>query len=247
MFFKKEKQNRENVVNFDIEKFINMHDYKATERDLMPYEYLLDNLLIKNEITMINESNGASLIIANTLLKNGKIKKVIYLDTHNHSTLLKIRELHVFKEFHGDNLIYLYTDGTSTHKKFLEELSKNQNIGLEDVLIILDRVDDFGWRKNQYGLESIFIVLDSLKNKGATVLVNFNNQGILNEYYKYAVNVFGYKYDSLNQVAYFVPKRSLVNENLCSFLFNQENKTLVEHEGTEIISRELRHELSNVS
>lgn len=32
MFFKKEKQNRENVVNFDIEKFINMHDYKVTEK-----------------------------------------------------------------------------------------------------------------------------------------------------------------------------------------------------------------------
>ena len=38
---------------------------------------------IQNEITMINENNGASLIIANTLLKSGKIKKVIYLDTHN--------------------------------------------------------------------------------------------------------------------------------------------------------------------
>ena len=83
MFFKKEKQNRENVVNFDIEKFINMYDYKVTEKDLMPYDYLLDKLLIKNEITMINENNGASLIIANTLLKSGKIKKVIYLDTHN--------------------------------------------------------------------------------------------------------------------------------------------------------------------
>lgn len=247
MFFKKEKQNRENVVNFDIEKFINMHDYKVTEKDLMPYDYLLDKLLIKNEITMINENNGASLIIANTLLKSGKIKKVIYLDTHNHSTLLKIRELHLFKESHGDNLIYIYGDGSSMHKRFLEELSKSQNIGLDDVLIIVDRVDDFGGRKSQYGVELILITLDSLKNKGATVLVNFNNQGIHNEYYKYAVNVFGYKYDSLNQVAYFVPKRSLVNENLCSFLFDKENKTLVEHERTEVIRRELRQELAKVS
>ncbi|MBD3830381.1 MAG: hypothetical protein IE890_07820, partial [Arcobacter sp.] len=70
---------------------------------------------------------------------------------------------------------------------------------------------------------------------------------IHNEYYKYAVNVFGYKYDSLNQVAYFVPKRSLVNENLCSFFFDKENKTLVEHERTEVISRELRQELAKVS
>ena len=247
MFFKKEKQNKENVVNFDIEKYINMHDYKVNEKDLMPYDYLLNKFLIKNEITMINENNGASLIIANTLLKSAKIKKVIYLDTHNHSTLLKIRELHLFKESHGDNLIYICGDGSSMHKKFLEELSKNQNIGLEDVLIIVDRVDDFGGRKSQYGVELILITLDSLKNKGATVLVNFNNQGIHNEYYKYAVNVFGYKYDSLNQVAYFVPKRNLVNETLCSFLFDKENKVLVEHERTEVISRELRQELAKVS
>ena len=85
-------------IDDKFEKFINSLDLDVQKIKDKKIEYLYDNFIIKNDITMIVSRPGIgksllSIALCNMFLSDEKIKRVIYLDGDNSQTTIKSRNI----------------------------------------------------------------------------------------------------------------------------------------------------------
>ena len=151
------------------------YDLNYLEVENVKFEYLIDNLLVKNEITMIvaRPAIGKSLTtfaFVNMILLNSKVSKIIYLDGDNGLTTIKERKVHIVKENHGDKLIYLQGLKASEFNIVIKNLLKSN---LDDILIVFDSIKNFmqgGDRDKNRDVSKVMEILKTLRNNGATVI-----------------------------------------------------------------------------
>lgn len=159
----------------EISSLFQKYDLNYLEVENVKFEYLIDNLLVKNEITMIvaRPAIGKSLTtfaFVNMILLNSKVSKIIYLDGDNGLTTIKERKVHIVKENHGDKLIYLQGLKASEFNIVIKNLLKSN---LDDILIVFDSIKNFmqgGDRDKNRDVSKVMEILKTLRNNGATVI-----------------------------------------------------------------------------
>lgn len=159
----------------EISSIFQKYDLNFSKVENVKFEYLLDNLLVKNEITMIaaRPAIGKSLTtfaFVNMILLNNKVSKVIYLDGDNGLTTIKERKVHLVKEKHGDKLIYLQGLKVSEFNIVIKNLLKSS---LYDILIVFDSIKNFmqgGDRDKNRDVSKVMEILKILRNNGGTVI-----------------------------------------------------------------------------
>lgn len=160
-----------NELNFLFQKY----DLNYSEVENVKFEYLIDNLLVKNEITMIaaRPAVGKSLTtfaFVNMILLNSKVSKVIYLDGDNGLTTLKERKVHLVKEKHGEKLVYIQGLKASEFNVVIKNLLKSN---LNDILIVFDSIKNFmfgGDRDKNRDVSKVMGILKTLRNNGSTII-----------------------------------------------------------------------------
>jgi len=151
------------------------YDLNFSEVENVKFEYLIDNLLVKSEITMIAARPGVgksltTFAFVNIILLNSKVSKVIYLDGDNSLTTLKERKVHVVKKRHGEKLVYIQGKKTS---EFIEVIKNLEKTNLKDNLVVFDSIKNFmqgGDRDKNRDVSKVMEVLKTLRNNGATVI-----------------------------------------------------------------------------
>ena len=159
----------------EISSIFQKYDLNFSKVENVKFEYLFDNLLVKNEITMIAARSGigkslTTFAFVHMILLNNKISKVIYLDGDNGLTTIKERKVHHVKEKHGDNLIYLQGLKASEFNIVIKNLLKSN---LDDILIVFDSIKNFmqgGDRDKNRDVSKVMEILKTLRNNGATVI-----------------------------------------------------------------------------
>ncbi len=148
-------------------------DYKKVEE--AKFEYLLDNFIVKNEITMIaaRPNIGKSLTTfaaANMVLENKSITTVFYLDGDNGITTIKERKIHHIKQKWGKKLRYIQGRSSNEFYRVIKEL---RGMDLTNCLVVFDSIKNFmmgGDRDKNKDVSRVMEVLKALRNNGATVI-----------------------------------------------------------------------------
>jgi len=148
-------------------------DYKKVEE--AKFEYLLDNFIVKNEITMIaaRPNIGKSLTTfaaANMVLENKSITTVFYLDGDNGITTIKERKIHHIKQKWGKKLRYIQGRSSNEFYRVIKEL---RVMDLTNCLVVFDSIKNFmfgGDRDKNKDVSRVMEVLKALRNNGATVI-----------------------------------------------------------------------------
>lgn len=151
------------------------YDLNFSKVENVEFEYLIDNLLVKNEVTMFaaRPAEGKSVTtfsFVHMILLNSKVSKVIYLDGDNGLTTIKERNVHIVKEKHGDKLVYLQGLKSSEFNIVIKNLLKSN---LDDILIVFDSIKNFmqgGDRDKNRDVSKVMEILKTLRNNGATVI-----------------------------------------------------------------------------
>jgi len=164
----------------NISNIFDKFDIDFQKIDEIKSEYLFDNFIVKNEITMLSArpSEGKSLLsvaLSNMLLHNNKIEQVFYLDGDNSPATLKNRNIHHLKQNHGDKFRYFCGLGKIDLQKIINTLLK---IDLSNCLIIFDSIKNFmngGDRDKNKDVSKVMEVLKQLRNKGATIIFLHHN------------------------------------------------------------------------
>ena len=145
--------------------------------DSIRVEYVLDNFILKNEITMIaaKPSSGKSLTtlaIANMALDNGRAKQVFYFDLDNSLTTLKERKLGDLRIKHGKYLQYIHP-AFATKTQIWQLINRLKSVDLNDSLVIFDSAKNFmvgGDRDKNKDVSKITEIFKQLRDQGATVI-----------------------------------------------------------------------------
>lgn len=149
--------------------------------------YLIDNFLVKNEITMISAlpSTGKSLISAaasNMLLIEGKIDFVFYIDGDNSIATIKERNIHHLKNTFSTKFKYFV--GLNRNELFII-VDKLQKLNLENTLVIFDSIKNFiiGDRDKNKDVSFGMEILKKIRNNGASVIfLHHVNKNLETEY-----------------------------------------------------------------
>lgn len=165
-FTKLKKDSFNNIFDkFDI-------DFEKVES--VKFEYLMDNFLVKNEITMISARPGTgkslmSVAVANMLLIHKTIEQVFYIDGDNSISTLKDRNIHHLKKQHGAKFRYFVGLGKSELWQIINTLKK---MDLSNALIVFDSIKNFisGDRDKNKDVSPVMEILRTLRNNGATVI-----------------------------------------------------------------------------
>lgn len=159
----------------EITSLLQKYDLNFSKVENVKFEYLIENLIVKEEITMIaaRPAVGKSLTtfaMVSMILLNNKISKVIYLDGDNGLTTLKERKVHVVKERHGEKLIYLQGLKSS---EFFEVIKSLEKTNLTDNLIVFDSIKNFmmgGDRDKNRDVSKVMELLKTLRNNGSSII-----------------------------------------------------------------------------
>jgi replicative DNA helicase len=159
----------------EIKDILNKYSLTAEELKKASFEYLIDNFIVKNEITMLaaRPSSGKSLTtmgFVHMILNENKVIKVIYLDGDNSKTTLNERGLSVILEKYKEKINYI-----QGHKNIeLQEIIKQiLQTNLKDVLIVFDSIKNFMFgsdRDKNKDVSKIMELLKDLRNNGATII-----------------------------------------------------------------------------
>ncbi len=99
-------------IDDKFEKFISQYDLDIKKIKNKKIEYLYDNFIIKNDITMIVSRPGIgksliSVALCNMFLSDLKISRVIYLDGDNSTMTIKSRNIDILKAKFENKLHYI--------------------------------------------------------------------------------------------------------------------------------------------
>jgi len=161
----------------ELDNMLNNFDLNTEKIQNTKFEYLYENFIPKNEITMFAAppANGKSLIavaLANMFLQQNKISTVIYFDGDNGSATIKERNIHKLKENWGSKFRYFH-ESSASKQQMWQIIKQLQKTNLEDVFIVFDSIKNFmigGDRDKNKDVSKVIEVLQSLRARGATVL-----------------------------------------------------------------------------
>ncbi len=171
----------------EIGDFFDKFDIDFEKINNIKIGYLIDNFLVKNEITMISAlpSTGKSLISVascNMLLVEGKIDFVFYIDGDNSIATIKERNIHHLKNTFSTKFKYFV--GLNRNELFII-VDKLQKLNLENTLVIFDSIKNFiiGDRDKNKDVSSGMGILKQLRNNGASVIfLHHVNKNLETEY-----------------------------------------------------------------
>ena len=163
------KNNDKNIMSV-FDRF----DIDFDEIENVKFEYLINNFLVKNEITMISALPGTgksllSVAVANMMLIDSQIQQVYYIDGDNSKSTLKDRNVHHLKKMHGNKFRYF----VGLEKNELWQIIRTlQKIDLTNSLIVFDSIKNFiaGDRDKNKDVSPVMEILKTLRNNGATVV-----------------------------------------------------------------------------
>jgi len=171
-------------IDDKFEKFINSLDLDVQKIKDKKIEYLYDNFIIKNDITMIVSRPGIgksllSIALCNMFLSDKKIKRVIYFDGDNSQTTIKLRNIDLIKDKFENRLNYLIELSNSDLYKIINELKKRD---LSEFLIIFDSIKNFiiGDRNSHKDVTELMSILKILRKNGGSILF-MHHQNKLNK------------------------------------------------------------------
>ena len=129
-------------IDDKFEKFISQYDLDIKKIKNKKIEYLYDNFIIKNDITMIVSRPGIgksliSVALCNMFLSDLKISRVIYLDGDNSTMTIKSRNIDILKAKFENKLHYILELSDSDLYIIINELKKKD---LSNILIIFDSI-----------------------------------------------------------------------------------------------------------
>ena len=161
----------------DLDSLLNKFDMDPTKIENTSFEYLFDNFIIKNEITMFAAppSSGKSLIsvaLCNMFLVKNVIKNVIYFDADNGAATIKERNIHLLKQKWGKQFRYFHESSASKSQMF-QIIKQLQKTDLTNIFIVFDSIKNFmigGDRDKNKDVSKVMEILQSLRARGATVL-----------------------------------------------------------------------------
>lgn len=161
----------------ELDNFLDSFDLEYEKIENAKFEYLYQDFIVKNEITMFAAppSSGKSLIsvaLCNLFLLNKRINQIIYFDADNGTATLKERNIHNLKKKWLKQFRYFH-ESQVTKAQMLQIIKQLQKTDLKDVLIIFDSIKNFmigGDRDKNRDVSKVMEVLKSLRARGATVL-----------------------------------------------------------------------------
>lgn len=168
--------------NFD--KLINIFDLDVDKIRNKKIEFLYDDFIIKNDITMIVARPGIgksllSISLCNMLLSSAKIDRIIYFDGDNSASTIKQRDIHLLKEKFNNRLNYIIEFSHQDFFKIVDELKKRD---LNNCLIVLDSIKNFiiGDRNAHKDVTEVMNILKELRKNGSSVIF-LHHQNKLNK------------------------------------------------------------------
>ena len=180
------QQLREDIKELDDARKLKLTDTKIDNffdvMDLNPdfvndtrFEYIYNNFIVKNEITMLAARAGlgkslTTFALSWMAIQDNSVETVYYLDGDNSITTIKERNIHTIKEKAGKRLRYF--QGKSSHEfgRIIRELLK---LDLTNCLVVFDSIKNFmlgGDRDKNKDVSKVMEVLKKLRNNGATVI-----------------------------------------------------------------------------
>ena len=161
----------------DLENFLNSFDLNYEKIENAKFEYLYQNFIVKNEITMFAAppSSGKSLIsvaLCNIFLLEKRIDQIIYFDADNGTATLKERNIHKLKRDWTKKFRYFHESQT-TKAQMLQIINQLKKTNLTNALIVFDSIKNFmigGDRDKNRDVSKVMEVLKSLRSRGATVI-----------------------------------------------------------------------------
>ncbi len=161
----------------ELDNMLNNFDLNPQAIEDTKFEYLHENFIVKNEITMFAAppSSGKSLLSAalcNMFLQKQKITSVIYFDGDNGSATIKQRNIHKLKQHFGKKLRYLHESSCSKSQMF-QVIKQLQKTNLQDVFIVFDSIKNFmagADRDKNKDVSKVMQTLQNLRARGATIL-----------------------------------------------------------------------------
>ena len=233
-------ENKKDLRQIDdkFEKLISSLDLDIQKIKDKKIEYLYDNFIIKNDITMIVSRPGIgksliSIALCNMFLDEGKIKRVMYLDGDNSELTIKTRNIHLLKEKFGIQLNYFVELSSSNLVQIISELKKKD---LTDFLIVFDSIKNFiiGDRNNHKDVSDFMNILKILRKNNSSILF-LHHQNKLNKDFNSAFAgssafledislAFELKKNEDKQTYIFMPIKDRNNiSNYIAFTYNQDN------------------------
>lgn len=225
-------------IDDKFEKFIGQYDLDIKKIRNKKIEYLYDNFIIKNDITMIVSRPGIgksliSVALCNMFLSDLKIARVIYLDGDNSKMTIKSRNIDILKEKFGNKLHYILEISTSDLFKIIFELKKKN---LTNFLIVFDSIKNFivGDRNSHKDVTTLMNILKELRNNGASIIF-LHHQNKLNKEFNSAFAgssafledielAYELKKNNDKQTYIFIPIKDRNNiSNYVAFKYNQDN------------------------
>lgn len=233
-------ENKKDLRKIDdkFEKLISSFDIDIQKIKDKKIEYLYDNFIIKNDITMIVSRPGigkslVSIALCNMFLEEKKIKRVMYLDGDNSELTIKTRNIHLLKEKFGSKLNYFVELTSSNLFQIISELKKKD---LTDFLIVFDSIKNFiiGDRNSHKDVSDFMNVLKILRKNNSSILF-LHHQNKLNKDFNSAFAgssafledislAFELKKNEDKQTYIFMPIKDRNNiSNYIAFTYNQDN------------------------
>ncbi|MCG3704340.1 AAA family ATPase [Aliarcobacter butzleri] len=232
--------NKKDLKQIDdkFEKLISSLDIDIQKIKDKRIEYLYDNFIIKNDITMIVSRPGigkslVSIALCNMFLEEEKIKRVMYLDGDNSELTIKTRNIHLLKEKFGSKLNYFVELSSSNLFQIISELKKKD---LTDFLIVFDSIKNFiiGDRNNHKDVSDFMNILKILRRNNSSILF-LHHQNKLNKEFNSAFAgssafmedislAFELRKNEDKQTYIFMPIKDRNNiSNYIAFTYNQDN------------------------
>lgn len=152
-------------------------DLSSEEIENEKFDYIIDNFIVKAEITLTAAAPGSgksltTIAIANMALEQNKVSHVFYFDLDNAKTTLKQRKLDVLKNKWKDKLKYAHGSKLDKREAMIR-IKKLQTMDLTDTLIIFDSAKNFllGDRDKNKDVSELMNEFKKLRDNGATVIL----------------------------------------------------------------------------
>lgn len=167
------------IDEIELSNTLAKYDIDSSNYENIKVEYLIENCIIKGEITMIVAPPGqgkSSFAIATAVfcLKNRSIDNLLYLDLDNSLVTLSDRKINKLKDEYKDKFKYLHSSSVSK-VEMLHILNILSKASLESYLIVFDSSKNFLGsgkdRDSNKDVSEFLNIIKIIRNNGATVLL----------------------------------------------------------------------------
>ncbi len=169
----------EKIDEIELSHILGKFDIDSSDIENLIVEYLIDDCIIRGEITMIVAAPGQgkssfAVAVAVYCLQNNLIENLLYLDLDNSLITLSDRKINLLKDKYQGKFKYLHSSSASK-TEMLHILNMLSKASLKSYLIIFDSAKNFmGSSKDRDSNKDVSEFLNLIKiirNNGATVLL----------------------------------------------------------------------------